>query len=125
MRIEGRLGAGAAAALRLVSLAACGGSKGTSAASGPATSAGTATPTVSASRSTAPKSAATPAATGATPSGSTGSTSCPAGDVGGVVGGKGKCLHAGQECSEKHAADYTQYGFACAQQGQRYILAKK
>lgn len=123
MNVEQRLGAGAAVALMLLSLAACGGSKGTSAVSTSATSARTTTPAAAATHASA--AATTAAGSSTAPRGATGTKSCPGGDVSGVIGGASKCLHAGQECSQKHAADYTQYGFACAQQGQKYILTKK
>lgn len=54
-----------------------------------------------------------------------GSKTCPAGTVSGRIGGASKCLAVGQQCSAKHVADYTQYGFVCNQNGTRYILARK
>ena len=120
MKVRVRFAAGAGAALLLLSLTACGGSKGTAAASAPATSSGTTKAAVPATGATTTKKSSS-SATG----GTTGTKSCPGGDIPGVIGGKAKCLHAGQECSAKHAADYVQYGFACTQQGQKYVLTKK
>ena len=118
MNLRVGLGAGGTAAVLLLALTACGGSKGTTAA--PATTASSKTTTApTATRAATPKTSASSAG------GATGTKSCPGGDTSGVIGGKSKCLHAGQECSEKHAADYVQYGFTCAQQGQKYVLAKK
>ena len=117
MALRIRLGACGAAALLLLTLTACGGSKGTAAASATATSSKTTTATAT--------HASTPATSASPEGGATGGKSCPGGDTSGVIGGKAKCLHAGQECSEKHAADYAQYGFTCTQQGQKYVLAKK
>lgn len=41
-----------------------------------------------------------------------------------TIGGKAKCIEVGQECSHKHAADYTQYGFKCEAKGNTYVLRK-
>lgn len=118
MDLRVRLGAGAAAALLLLALTACGGSKGTTASSATATSSRA---TTAATATRAPK----PMTSASSAGGATGAKTCPGGDASGVIGGKAKCLHAGQECSQKHAADYVQYGFTCTQQGQKYVLAKK
>ena len=42
----------------------------------------------------------------------------------GSIGGVSKCLAAGQQCQQAHAADYTRYGFRCALVGKRYQLTK-
>lgn len=55
---------------------------------------------------------------------SSSSKTCPSSATKGTIGGKTKCLEVGQECSHKHASDYSQYGFSCVAKGNRYYLKK-
>jgi hypothetical protein len=41
-----------------------------------------------------------------------------------TIGGQQKCLAAGQQCQQTHAADYKKYGFTCSKVGNRYELSK-
>jgi uncharacterized membrane protein len=38
---------------------------------------------------------------------------CHAGYVHARIGGKEKCLHSGEVCSQRYANDYKRYGFKC------------
>jgi len=49
---------------------------------------------------------------------------CPPNFTQGTIGGVPKCLAAGQQCQQAHAADYTKYGFRCTLVGRRYQLTK-
>ena len=49
---------------------------------------------------------------------------CPANSTSGTIGGKQKCLAAGQQCQQANVKDYTQFGFSCAKVGNRYQLSK-
>jgi len=40
---------------------------------------------------------------------------CPPGQLSGIVGGRRKCLAAGELCSQQHRSDYARYGFGCAE----------
>jgi hypothetical protein len=40
-------------------------------------------------------------------------TACSSGYVDGVIGGKHKCLRAGEFCSPQYESDYEHYGFSC------------
>jgi hypothetical protein len=54
-----------------------------------------------------------------------GSGSSSNGYVTATIGGKTKHIQAGQMCSQKHASDYTQYGFTCAANSNgTYVLSK-
>jgi hypothetical protein len=50
---------------------------------------------------------------------------CPANMTSGTIGGQTKCLQAGQQCQQAHAADYTKFGFTCGKNGTKYTLTKK
>lgn len=52
------------------------------------------------------------------------SRTCAANFTQGSIGGVSKCLSAGQQCQQAHAADYTRYGFRCGSVGNRYQLTK-
>lgn len=79
--------------------------------------------TPSSPRASALSSTAAAPSTG--PTGVTGAKKCAASDTAAVIGGRSKCLHVGQQCSAKHAADYPTYGFTCDQKGTVYVLTKK
>lgn len=86
----------------------------------------TSTPSaVTPARSAPATAAAAPAPVGTTRGAIPGPKTCPAGDSSGVIGGKNKCLAAGQQCSIKNAADYPQYGFVCTPNGATNTLKKK
>jgi hypothetical protein len=43
-----------------------------------------------------------------------------------IIGGKKKCIAAGQFCARKHQADYKKYGYSCSKKDKngRYHLKK-
>lgn len=55
---------------------------------------------------------------------SSGHKTCNSKATAATIGGKSKCIEAGQECSHKHASDYKQYGFVCEAKGSTYVLRK-
>jgi len=50
--------------------------------------------------------------------------SCSAGFVKGTIGGREKCLHAGEFCNHRYASQYPRYGFHCVRRsrGNYYYL---
>jgi hypothetical protein len=47
---------------------------------------------------------------------------CPPGYVKAKIGGKTKCLHAGEYCSPRYQKQYRHYGFRCVWYGGAYRL---
>jgi hypothetical protein len=58
-----------------------------------------------------------PAAPSAVPNGA-----CPPGQIAGSIGGQSKCLQEGQDCSQRYAVAYRQYGFICTRVNGRHAL---
>ena len=53
-----------------------------------------------------------------------GAKSCPAGFEHAVIGGKQKCLHAGEYCSHREARQYRRYHFKCVLVNGAYRLER-